>query len=1160
MFINERYEIISKIGQGAIAEVFKSLDNLTGKIVALKIAKPDPILEEKIANEYKITTQFEHPNIISVYDFGTVRTCDDPNFMSRKFLALEYCDIQDVVKFFSNETLKDKIQLICQICHALHIVHKAGFVHRDLKPENLLIDSATKTVKITDLGLAIGYEKIDPENLPAGTLLYIAPEILRGDKFDHRADIYSLGILFFYLLTEKLPFDTSDDPVKIIKWHFSTKQIYSPDLPEEIQKLLNSMLAPYPSQRPQNLLQVIQTLKKLSPDIKEPKNFKVRKPFGKDEILKKASEILKSSLQSTGKIAIISGADGLGKTSLLRYINTEAKIIGFETLWITEINFQKTLDYIIKSPLISNLSPDLRLKIENLKDEKNVNSHTVIEFSRFLQELILNASSIFPVAVLFDNISLSEPLSEIFIKSFFLPEKFTRKNISIFVACDDAEPLTSIVPESERIFIRPLKIDELKNYLFVHFDLEPQEIEELAEMLIEYTDGISAVIEIFSHYITDRESGKTIKISKIAEAKFDEILNRVEQFSYKQREILNILSLADEPVEIEILSEIFKSDIFSHLLQLQSFGVIKIENDKASIAYKALKKHIENHLDDQTRKTSHIAYAQAYLKSEGEKNTDKVLYHFSKAGDKEGISKFAEKGIENLISKGEFKKAANLLKEIFELLPNYLKPSFRLKLADLYVQIGNYKDAISILEGLDDIQAFELMSEAYFRLGNTDIAMEILEKQFKRVATLYEKIRVIIKVSQIFASTGKIDTALELLKSLEFEKILRFIDKTEIIGDFYAGLGIISQIKDQEEKAKIYFELSLKYRLEKKYPLKIIAGYNNIANFHSINGRYDEAISYWKKALEISEKTGNITQSAHIYNNIGISHFKRKNYDKAIENYQKALTIYRTINDIPGIANVLGNIGEAMIDEFRLEEAYKNIKEAQDLHIKTNNSDGLCETNMLLITLYLYAGDINNAEMILNETIQKCISIPLVLIDFYKAVLEMKKRNFDTSESSFLKLLNHESVKQTPELYLKILTYLLKLNYVANGLKSFDAIISIAESYADQIEDMNSKALLFFLISLGYENKNNPLALRYLNKSVEFLGQEFFEPKWKIYLTLAHSYKKRGIEVKFLQYFEMALTTFQELLHRIKTPEFVKTYIRDVENERFVKTLQNLSV
>ncbi|MEN3037989.1 MAG: protein kinase [Candidatus Kryptonium sp.] len=1160
MFINERYEIISKIGQGAIAEVFKAFDKLTGKIVALKIAKPDPILEEKIANEYKITTQFEHPNIISVYDFGTVRTCDDPIFKSRKFLALEYCDIQDVVKFLSNETLKNKIQFISQICHALHIVHKAGFVHRDLKPENLLIDSTTKTIKITDLGLAIGYEKIDPENLPAGTLPYIAPEILRGDKFDNRADIYSLGILFFYILTGKLPFATTEDPVKIIKWHLSQKQIYSPDLPEELQKLFNSMLAPNPSQRPQNLLQVIQTLKKLSPDIKEPQNFKVRKPFGKDEMLKKAIEILKSSIESTGKIAIISGADGLGKTSSLRYINIEAKIIGFETLWITEINFQKTLDYITKSPLISNLTPELRLKIENLKDEKNVNSHTVIEFSRFLQELILNSSSIFPVAVLIDNISLSEPLSEIFIKSFFLPEKFMRKNIAIFIACDDAESLTPIIPQSEKIYIRPFKIDELKNYIFVHFDLEPQVIEELAEKLIEYTDGISAVVEIFSHYITDKASEETVKISKIAEAKFDEILSRVGQFSHKQREILNILSLADEPVEIEILSEIFKSDILTHLLQLQSFGVIKIENEKVSIAYKALKKHIESHIDDQTKRTFHIAYAQAYLKSECEKNTDKVLYHLSKAGDKEGISKFAEKGIQNLISKGEFKKAINLLREIFDLLPDYLKPSFRLKLADLYVQMGSYKDAISMLEGLDDIQASELMSEAYFRLGNTDVAIEVLEKQFKRFTTLYEKIRFTIKIAQILASSGEIDTALALLKSFEFEKILRFIDKTEIIGDFYAGLGIISQLKGQEEKAKVYFELSLKYRLEKKYPLKIIAGYNNIANFHSINGRYDEAISYWKKALEISEKTGNITQSAHIYNNIGISHFKRKNYDKAIENYQKALTIYRTINDIPGIANVLGNIGEAMIDEFKLEEAYKNIKEAQDLHIKTNNSDGLCETNMLLLTLYLYAGDINNAGMILKETIQKCISIPPVLIDFYKAVVEMKKGNFDIAESSLLKLLNYENVKRIPELYLKILTYLLKLNYVTGRLKNFDTIMSIAESYVDQIEDTNSKALLFFLISLGYENKNNSLALKYLSKSVEFLGQEFFEPKWKIYLTLAHSYKKRGIEVKFLQYFEMALTTFQDLLYRIKTPEFIKTYIQDVENERFVKILQNLSV
>jgi len=261
-----------------------------------------------------------------------------------------------------------------------------------------------------------------------------------------------------------------------------------------------------------------------------------------------------------------------------------------------------------------------------------------------------------------------------------------------------------------------------------------------------------------------------------------------------------------------------------------------------------------------------------------------------------------------------------------------------------------------------------------------------------------------------------------------------------------------------------------------------------------------------------------------------------------------------------GLANVLGNIGELMIEEFKLGEAYKHIKEAKELHIKTNNLDGLLETDLLLLSLYLVAGDIKNAELTLNEINQKHPETPPELIECYRACIEMKKKNFAESESILMKLLNNENIKGNDDIYLKILISLLKLNYVTGGIEKLEMVRSIAENYAEQVENFNLKALLFFLISLSYEDKDKSLAVKYLNKSIESLGYEFFEPKWKIYLMLAQNYKRRGIESKFLQSFETALINFQELLQRIETPEFVKSYLADVENEKFLKILQNLKI
>ncbi len=1162
MLINKRYKIKSKIGQGAIGEVFKAYDTLQGKDVAIKIAKLDPILEEKIINEFKITSQFEHPNIISVFDFGVVKICEDENLISRKFIALEYCDTHDISNLLKSIDYNEKIKMIYQISHALHIIHKSGYIHRDLKLENVLLDSKTNTVKITDLGLAIEYEKILPRETPVGTFLYIAPEVLQGKKYDHRADVYSLGILIYYMLTGSPPVE-SNDPTEILKWHLSRKRLNVEHLAPELQDLLKSMLDPEPSRRPKSVADVMNVFKTLNPNLHEIKNFKVRKPFGKDEEIKKAVDILNfiKSSNPIANITLIVGADGLGKTSLIRYINIEAKVLVFETFQINSLDISKILDFLLKSPFTSNLSPDLRLKIERFKDETSLNSYVVIEFSQFLRELISNSAQNFPIAIFIDDINPNEILNEIFLKSFLSPKEPFPKNVAIFISCNDAGFYNSFLQDAEEMYLRSLDIEELKKYIRINFDFDEETTQKFAETLAEYTSGISAVVEIFSHYISDEIESGIDAFSRIAKIKFDEILNKVEQLSREQKKILDILTLEDEPVEVETLKEFFCSNISPYLNQLQRYGLIKRENEKISIAYKALKEHIRDTLDEKMKRKIHLNYAVVYLNQpDWETKADKILYHFVKAKDKDGVEKLAEKGIEKLISKNEFKKAIKLCEEILELLPEYLKPSFKIKLADLNIKIGNYQKVISIPGNFDEFKTFELKSEAYFHLGDTNKALEILKQMFKISDTVYDRIRIATKVSQIYASSGDVETAFGILKSFESEKVTKFIGKTEIIGDFYAGLGIISQMKGDEDKARKYFELSLKHRLEKKNNFKIIAGYNNIANFLGIIGRYDEAIKYWEKAIKISESIGDIIQSAHIYNNIGISYFKRKNYERAFENYRKAFAIYSTINDVPGTADVLGNIGELLIEEFKIEEALENVELAKELYKKLNNADGICEMNLFLLSLYLSVGDLKNAEMIFDEIKKEHCYIPEHLLEHYNAILDIKRGNFENAESKLSKLLELNTVRGNRELYLKILISFLKLNYVAQKREELEWIDPVVNSTLEGIYDPVLKSSILFLLSLYYEERDKILAFNYLKKAIDELGDEFAEFRWKIYLKMAQYYKNRGIDVKFLQYLEKLLFSFQELIERIKNPNLVKSYIEDLETEKFFKLLQNLNV
>ncbi len=1160
MLINRRYKILGKIGDGAVGEVFKAYDVLLDKHVAIKIAKRNQLAEEKLVNEFKITSQFEHPNIISVLDFGTVRFCEDENLNDRKFIVLGYCDTPNILKFSSTVDVNKKFEIIYQICHALNVIHRAGYVHRDLKPENIIYDSRTDEVKITDLGFAIIYEKINPNEAPIGTLLYMAPEVLSSEGYDHRADIYSLGILIYQILTGSLPFDF-ENPIEIVKWHLSNKKIVLPGFSFELENLLNSMLDTEPSKRPENISIVLEVLKGLYPERQREINFKVRKPFGKKDalsiIVNKLDKVKNSSSESN--LVLIFGADGLGKTSLIRYASVEAKAMGYETLLINEIHPQKILSFLSRSPFILNITPELRIKFENFKDVVDITSYNLIEFGQFLRELVLNASVYFPVAIFIDEIDIENSFNEIFLKSLLIPSEFSGRNVVVFISGKDENFLVSLAPNAEKIYLRPFNVDEIKEYVRVNFDIQENLIQELAETLADYSGGISAVIEILSNYLSRKiESGVDVW-GQLSSMELDEIISRVEHLSSIQKQILEILALEEEPVEIKVLREFFCADIYHDLRQLQMSGFVKVENDRVSIAYKSLREHVLKKIDESSKRRIHMDYAVIYLNQDmWTKDAEKVLFHFAMAGDREGVEKFAEIGIENLISRAEFKKAIDLCELIFDLLPEYLKPSFKVKLAELNIKVGNFKAVLYLLEDVDGVNVFELKSDAYFHLGDTESAILILKRGIEVSDSIYDRMRLAIKISQIYAVSGNIELAFSILNAFDDEKVLKLVSKTNLIGDFYAGLGIIYQMMGKLDRAKVCFETSAESRIKKGDKLKIIAGYNNLANFYSIIGEYDKAINFWRRAIEISEAVGNLTQTAHIYNNIGISHFKRRNFQSAIENYQKAMAIYRTIGDIPGMANVLVNMGEVLIEEYRLGEAYDSLIEAEKLYEKIGDRSGTCEVKRLLLLIFLYAGDAKRARDVFRWIDENCEELRAHIRDYLEAMVLIKEGNFKLAGEILFKMVEDEVVKEDFEFNLKILILLLKLNYVSGKIQNLGKVLNTVEKSVGLVDDRYSRALIFFLTSLVLDDKI--ASFRNLNRALDELGDEFSEFAWKVYLEMALYYRSRGVEIKYLNYLEKALKSFGELIERIKDANLIESYISDAENEKFYKILRSLTV
>lgn len=212
-------EILECLGRGGMGAVYKARQPRLDRVVALKILSPEKQGNQKFSDRFereaRALAKLHHPNIVTVYDFGEV----EGNF----YLLMEFVDGLTLRQLIQTRKLAapEALTIVPEICEALQYAHEQGIVHRDIKPENILMDKDGR-VKIADFGIAKILGDGGSSNLTAeqviGTPHYMSPEqIEKPQTVDHRADIYSLGVVFYEMLTGELPLGKFSPPSKKVQ-------------------------------------------------------------------------------------------------------------------------------------------------------------------------------------------------------------------------------------------------------------------------------------------------------------------------------------------------------------------------------------------------------------------------------------------------------------------------------------------------------------------------------------------------------------------------------------------------------------------------------------------------------------------------------------------------------------------------------------------------------------------------------------------------------------------------------------------------------------------------------------------------------------------------------------------------------------------------------
>ncbi|VTR98646.1 serine/threonine protein kinase [Tuwongella immobilis] len=266
--IGGKYKLLDLLGAGGMGAVYLCEHIFMQRLVAIKVLPvqklTEPSMLERFYREARAAAALNHPNIVRAFDID--------QFEKLHFLVMEYVDgasLQEIVGKHGPLSVERAADYIAQTCSGLAHASEAGMVHRDIKPGNLLVDRQG-VVKILDMGLARFFgnkndsvtEKYDERSV-LGTADYLAPEQALNQTLDIRADIYSLGATFYFLLSGQTIFPDGTIAQKLI-WHQKKEprsiREFRPDVPDELAMILRRMLAKKPSDRPQNPIEIIQAL------------------------------------------------------------------------------------------------------------------------------------------------------------------------------------------------------------------------------------------------------------------------------------------------------------------------------------------------------------------------------------------------------------------------------------------------------------------------------------------------------------------------------------------------------------------------------------------------------------------------------------------------------------------------------------------------------------------------------------------------------------------------------------------------------------------------------------------------------------------------------------------------------------------------------------
>jgi diguanylate cyclase (GGDEF)-like protein len=1232
-FINYQYRVIKidkedKYGTTATVEDTINI-NLQKRLRIIEIRKDTKEFIAYMKTNYNEYRSLAYPNLIEIYYFNKISNLNNKPVVSNKYyITYENYEAPQLFRYVEDKAFEEVLDLAAQLCSAVKYLHLRGYLLCNINMDELsvLAKNQSPILKISSLPYLEGTHystMIDKDNN-----YFKAPEVLQEQEFSRLSDIYLLGAVMFHMF--------SGTEVGRQNFREALDQ-FTPQRGTELykmKKIINKCTALNPVDRYsslENLMADINQSFNTSYKVIDKQYIKLQpshllKLVFRESLMQRLINNAREYLYGTGGIRItyLQGGIGTGKTSFAANATHRLEQEGIKCTKVKLHEHTKaafgvithTLREMIKyadKDIIEKYASDLHYILPEMEDVPNtkicqgeLNKENKIRLIYRIGNFLLDIASKFPFAVAIVGIEWIDEDS-LSVLEYLIKNSDKGKIYFVATISLEAEAELGVIKSSYQILsdaahmdiiqLSNFNINETAEYIRLILGMDQAPLDFAANIYKETEGNPSYIYELIyllynKNLIYVEEDGNwylkhiDFKKYKLSLNINEIVVNKINNLSNLEKEVLNIISIFNTAISSDILEEMTSLDmetLYELLFELEGANMISKKVDDWGISYDFASINVKKTIYEKIPEKEKLAYherASAILErkfaNENRENRDELIYHMTKANKREDAIRLLIAAGEKMLSSNLINQAIQFLEQGFGLCKKHEvgsnKISICLKLGNLYEQVGDYSKAVSF---------YDIVERIALNIKDTKV---IIDVYINKTSILYKQN--LIKSAIKYAVNAK--------------KLLRTVDYIE---GLYELILILSDIMMNRRRYSLYISIvervlsEMEGEKREEYYARFLLVYGR--HLWAVR-KYENCLPMLLKAEVIFERIGNYKYLTQTLNTIGVCYVESDNdVRRAREYFEKTLIISQKVNNLRYIETSYNNLSELLLMEDKYQEAMENYDRSLQVIKITQNSNlnNLVHANKVLaFTLmeeYKLAHDfIDITDNLFNiykdsgnfmEFYYRCKAEYYYRLGYYEMSKNYAQRSVDmcitwgisiNMESMLLrhlseiKLTNRIDFRKDlglcrdifgDSLYKLGRTSCLQLAeiYGEEGRKEeARQFLQMGLCYADRIETDLLKVHYKYLDAVTGEEEERQSKLEEAAAKMERL--ENMEIRWKIYKGIAQGCLNRREYQEALKYYISALNMLRKLVHNVPD-EYKTTFVLSHSRNTVKEGLRNIS-